>query len=89
VKETRTLRELFSFPGFYAERQLAGVFGDPKARIVELKRQKKERHVQDAAGTIAVITIPRLNKCEILTHWDGEYISALNRGESNVLAVEE
>jgi len=41
VKEAKTLQELFSFSGFYGQRQLKGVFGDPKARIVELKRQKK------------------------------------------------
>jgi hypothetical protein len=41
LKKAKTLRELFSFPGFYAQQQLQGVYGDPKARIVELKRKKK------------------------------------------------
>lgn len=66
MKKARTLRELFSFPGFYAQRQLQGVFGDAKARIVELRRQKKEQSVQDVEKVIAAITIPRSDKYEIL-----------------------
>lgn len=78
MKETRTLRELFSFPGFYAKQQLQGVFGEPKARIVELKRQKKERYAQDAGRVIAVITMQRFDRYEISMHWGGAYISDLN-----------
>jgi hypothetical protein len=89
VKERRTLRELFSFPGFYAQGQLKGVFGDPKARIVELRRQKKGRYVPDVVGAIAAITIANSDKCEILMLWDGAFMSALNNDELSVLAVEE
>lgn len=39
MKTGRTLRELFSFPGFVAMATLTGVFGDPKARIVTLRRR--------------------------------------------------
>ena len=81
MKETKTLRELFSFPGFYAQRQLQGVFGEPKARRVELKRQKKELSVQDVEKVIAVITIPRSDKYEISMRWGGGFISAMNSGE--------
>ena len=81
MKETRTVRELFSFPGFYAQRKLQGVFGEPKARIVELKRRKKELSVQDVEKVIAVITIPRSDKYEISMRWDGGFISAMNSGE--------
>ena len=81
MKEKRTLRELFSVPGFYAKQQLQGVFGDPKARIVELKRQKKERYAQVVARAIAANTILRVDKYEISMHWDGAFISALNSDE--------
>ena len=81
MKETRTLQELFSFPGFYAERQLAGVFGDPKARIVELKRQKKERYAQDVARATAAITIPKLVRLGISMRWDGAFIFAMSNAE--------
>ena len=81
MKQARTLRELFSFPGFYAMNRLEGVFGDPKARIVELKRQKKEQYAQDVGRAIAVITILRFGKYEISMLWGGAYISALNSDE--------
>ena len=81
MKEASTLQELFSFPGFKAKRQLQGVFGNPKARIVELMRQKKERYAQDVERIIAANTILRFDKYEISMHWDGAYISALNNDE--------
>lgn len=81
MKETKTLRELFSFPGFYALQQLQGVFGVPKARIVELKRRKKEQYVQDAEKVIAVITVPRSDKYEISMRWGGGFISGMSSGE--------
>ncbi|MCQ4164601.1 hypothetical protein [Tahibacter harae] len=41
MKTGRNLRELFSFPGFAAAATLKGVYGDPKARVVTLRRRKK------------------------------------------------
>jgi hypothetical protein len=40
MKTGRSLRELFSFPDFVAAATLKGVFGDPKVRIVTLRRRK-------------------------------------------------
>ena len=81
MKKVRTLRELFSFPGFYAQRQLQGVFGDPKSRIVQLTRQKKVQPVPDVERAIADTTIPKYDRCVIGMPWNGESISALNNGE--------
>lgn len=80
MKKVRTLRELFSFPGFYAMSRLEGVFGDPKARIVELKRQKKEQYAQVVVRATRVITMLKIEKHEIWTHWDGEFIFTINNG---------
>jgi hypothetical protein len=80
VKETRTLRELFSLSGFYAQRQLQGMFGEPKTRVVELKRQKKELSVQDVVKATADITMLKFVKCEISMLWDGTFISVINNG---------
>jgi hypothetical protein len=41
MKQTQTLSELFSFPGFRARSRLWGIFGDPHARLVVLVRRKK------------------------------------------------
>jgi hypothetical protein len=68
MKKVRTLRELFSFSGFYALSRLEGVFGDPQARIVELKRQKKERYALVVGRVTAVIMTLKFEKCEISMH---------------------
>ena len=81
MKEKRTLRELFSLPGFKAKEKLQGEFGDQKARIVELRRQKKDQYAQAAARVTVAITILRFDKCAISMRWDGAFISALNSGE--------
>jgi hypothetical protein len=41
MKKSKTLIELFSFPGFTAKNKLEGKFGEPKIRIIDLKRKKK------------------------------------------------
>jgi hypothetical protein len=76
VKKTGTLQKLFSFPGFNAQGKLKGVFGDPKARIVELRRQKKERYAQGVARVTAAITMLRSDRCATSMRWDGAFISA-------------
>lgn len=48
MKTKKTLQQLFSFPGFRAKQTLTGKFGDPKARIIELDRQKKQRYARIA-----------------------------------------
>jgi hypothetical protein len=52
----RTLRDLFSFPGFVASAKLKGVFGDPRARVVTLRRRKKRLCVRIAAICAAAAT---------------------------------
>jgi hypothetical protein len=56
MKTGRSLRELFSFPGFVAAATLKGVFGDPKARIVSLRRRKKRPFARIAAIAAAAAT---------------------------------
>ena len=45
MQHTKTLSAFFSFPGFRARSRLQGVFGDPRARLVVVVRQKKRRCV--------------------------------------------
>jgi hypothetical protein len=88
MKKARTLRELFSFPGFYTQRQLQGVFGDPKARIVQLKRQKKAQSVQGVGRATADTTIQKYDRYGIRMRWNGESISDLNNDGYCALIVE-
>jgi hypothetical protein len=56
MKTGRSLRELFSFPGFVAAATLKAEFGDPKSRIVSLRRRKKRRYAPIAAIAAAAAT---------------------------------
>lgn len=83
MKKVRTLRELFSFPGFINKRQLEGQFGDPKARTIVLERKKKPQSVQVATLPTEIIMIENFVTCVtamlkaiafIFAMKDGEYI---------------
>jgi hypothetical protein len=52
----RRLQDEYQFPGFRPMSKIQGVFGDPKARVIRLKRSQKKRHVVVAALCIGVIT---------------------------------
>lgn len=57
MKEPRSLRALFSMPGFIANSQLKGVLGDRYARAITLRRRKKQRSarvVDNAAGAVTI-----------------------------------
>src|SRR6201998_3952062 len=49
-KRLRRLWDTYSFEGFRAEPVVRGVFGDPKVRIVTLKRRSKKHRVGDVEG---------------------------------------
>ena len=68
MNRDRTLIELFSLPGFRANNQLQGIFGDPKSRIVVLSRQKKQQYVPVVGKYIKHITIEKNVKHAILTY---------------------
>ena len=57
MKSPRTLRDLFSMPGFVANVKLSGVFGDRYARVVTLKRRKKRPSAQAAVIAAEAVTI--------------------------------
>ena len=42
MKGPKSIRALFSFPGFVAASALKGVFGDRYARVMVLRRRNKE-----------------------------------------------
>ncbi len=66
MKKNKTLQALFSFPGFKAKKGLQGQYGDHKARIIILVRQKKQQNVLSVADVTNVITIER---CAKLVTW--------------------
>jgi hypothetical protein len=58
MKKDKTLRELFSFPGFLARQELEGRFGDPRSRIIILDRKKKQRAALNVALFALLLTQP-------------------------------
>ncbi len=49
----------YRFPGFRPVAKIKGKFGDPKARIITLKRRQKKQHVAIAEPFIKAIMIAR------------------------------
>ena len=59
MKHHKTLQALFSFPGFRAKQTLLGKFGDPKIRIIELVRRKKQHYAQIATHRVVLTMTSR------------------------------
>jgi hypothetical protein len=57
MNKKRGLLDEYQFPGFRSMPDIQGIFGDPKARIIRLKRVQKKRCAATAAPyTIAIMT---------------------------------
>lgn len=56
MSKKRSLLDEYQFPGFRPKAGIQGVFGDPKARVIRLKRMQKKRFVDVVALFIEVIT---------------------------------
>jgi hypothetical protein len=54
-KKKRLLDE-YQFPGFRPRSKIQGIFGDPKARVIRLKRTPKKLPAVAVARCIGVIT---------------------------------
>ena len=57
VKNPKSIRTLFTLPGFVANSKLAGRFGDRYARIVRLRRRKKLQFARTVDAGVAHVTI--------------------------------
>jgi hypothetical protein len=60
MSKTRQLRDVYRFPGFEPLSSLHGVFGDPYAVVVTLRRRRKKRSVDPAARRSPSFTISDL-----------------------------
>ena len=56
MKNPKSIRSLFTLPGFVAAAQLKGVFGDRYARIVKLRRRKKQPSVPTVVTAAGGVT---------------------------------
>lgn len=55
----RKLLDEYRFPGFRPRAEIQGVFGDPKARVIRLKRTQKKQYAGNVARFIGIITTRR------------------------------
>jgi hypothetical protein len=42
MRKKRCLKDEYRFPGFYPKSGVQGIFGDPKARVIQLNRRQKK-----------------------------------------------
>lgn len=81
MKNSRTLCEMFSSKGFAAKNKLKGKFGDPKVRVITLRRQKKQRSVLCVEQNIEVIMIAEFVMYAIVMQKVIAFIFAMRDGE--------
>jgi len=59
MKNPKSIRALFVFPGFTTASKLLDVFGDRYARVIQLKRRKKQPSVLAVVTAAEVVTTKR------------------------------
>ena len=70
MRKPLRLPDAYRFPGFSPEPIVRGIFGDPKARVVSLRRRRKKRSVAFAANpSVAITTANRVESatCPVAT----------------------
>lgn len=61
----KSLRDEYRFPGYSPLGRIKGIFGEPGARVITLKRIKKKRSAVIAEQFVGLITIHRNDGFEI------------------------
>jgi hypothetical protein len=59
MRKKRGLYDAYQFPGFHPEVKSKGIFGDPVAQVVVLKRRQKKQNADNAEQFIRHTTITR------------------------------
>jgi len=55
----KRLWDSYRFPGFVPSSTVSGLFGDPQARVISLRRREKKRFVVNAVAPAAPGTITK------------------------------
>ncbi len=84
MKNPKSIRALFALPGFTASSKLLGVFGDRYARVIQLKRRKKQRCVLTVVTDAGGVTTRRSCGYETCRLPAGESTWSSNAGVSVV-----
>ena len=65
MRKTKRLWDAYRFPGFTPEHVVSGIFGDPKALVIKLRRRGKKRFAGLADVRTGRFTIARFVGCGI------------------------
>ncbi len=77
------LRDLYRFPGFGPGHHIRGVFGDPMAVVISLRRRRKKRFAGTAAWSVPAAATSGSDACVISPAVTDEFISRSRFGESS------
>ena len=86
MRKQRRLWDTYRFPGFRPGSTVQGIFGDPKARVLQLHRRGKKRSAVPAVissgdGTIASAVGSATWGVEIIESiWTSKYVGSIARG---------
>ena len=80
AKRKRRLWDAYAFPGFRPEATVRGIFGDPKARIIRLRRRSKKRCAVVVDASVRAGTTARFAAYAIFRAATRGYISNLKFG---------
>jgi hypothetical protein len=83
----RRLLDEYQFPGFRPRSAIQGIFGDPRARVIRLKRTQKKRFADAVARLIADTTTRKCNGHGICHAEMPGYIWKQRSGESSARSV--
>jgi hypothetical protein len=75
MAKLKRLQDVYRFPGFTPEATVRGIFGDPKAVVITLRRRGKKRAVVSVARGIAPSTTNGLDSSGISRAATAESIS--------------
>ena len=86
MRKTKWLLDEYRFPGFHPAVKIKGKFGNPKARIITLKRRQKKQDVGVAVKHIEVIMITnhdlsviyQVGACGYIWKWRYAVLSVIN-----------
>ena len=70
MRKTKRLWDAYRFPGFTPETEVSGIFGDPKALVIKLRRRGKKRIAEPADGYTGRFTTARCDRfgiCRVAT----------------------
>ena len=64
MSKLKRLQDIYGFPGFVPMAQVRGIFGDPYAVVITLRRRRKKRTAGCVGGRSALSTTSGHDACE-------------------------